>query len=240
MFVIADPLTTTDAEVGGAVASGDRRWLEVRARALAAAGADAIDVNASSMGSAEADVLLWMAEVVEAVTDLPLSLDGPDPAALLRCARGRRAPVVLNSWPADAVFDETLVDVLQRPGSRLVVQLRHGRTLPAGAEDRRAWAEDAVERFARAGLDPSSLLIDAVALPWGTDVAAGRGLLEFVAAWAHDHPEIPTLVGLGNVGHGAADPAEARRTWLELLAAAGLGAVLLDPRDRTLTPFRTR
>ena len=229
MFVLADNLTTTDPAVFGAVTAGDRRWLENQVRRLIATGVDGLDVNASSLGVGEAQVLDWMVEVIEAVADVPLALDSPNRHVVLDTARGRRRAPVLNSWPLDAAIDDTLLERLARSGTRLVVQLREGSRLPVGSDDRRRWADAALERFDRAGVDRTALLIDAVALPWGDDLEAGRGLLRFLAAFTHDHPDVPALVGLGNLGHGTADPVGMQARWLPILLEAGLGAVLLDP-----------
>jgi len=229
VFVIADTLTTTDMAVAGAVSGGDRSWLEARARALAEAGADALDLNASSLDAAEEAVLLWMAEIVEAAVDLPLSLDSPELEIVCRAAERRRSAPILNSWSLDRPIDDALLGSLERDGSRVVVQLRDGDRLPADAADRHRWAEGSRKAWEEHGIGADRLLFDAVALPWGTDLEAGRGLLEFVASTTAGQPECVTLVGLGNVGYGHPSPVEAQRRWLEVLVEAGLGAVLLDP-----------
>lgn len=237
MFVIADTLTTTDPTVAGAVTGGDRRWLELHARRLVESGAAAIDLNASNLDHLEPDVLGWMAEVVEAVVDVPLAIDGPRLDVVAGVASGRRRPPILNSWSLDAPITEALLAAVARPGVRLVVQLRDGARLPSDARERRHLTERARRRWEEHGIGPERLLFDGVALPWGDDMEAGRGLLAFVAGMTADEPECTTLVGLGNVGHGHREPLDAQRRWLEVLAAAGLGAVLLDPTRPALQPL---
>lgn len=237
MYVIADNLTTTDPDVFGAATGGDRRWLEVRARQLVEAGADAIDLNASSLEGAEAHVLDWMAEIVEAVVEVPLSIDGPDLSTIVPIAGRRRCASIVNSWSVDRPIDDLLLAHAERPGTRVVVQLRDGERLPADARDRLAWAARARQQWEEHGIGADRLIFDMVALPWGADLAAGRGLLEAVAALSADQPELVTLVGLGNFGYGAADPLDAQRSWLAVLREAGLGAVLLDPTQPTLAPL---
>ena len=237
MYVVAQNLNSSDPEVHAALAAGDRRWLEERARTLAARGCDALDVNAGSFASSEFEVLNWALEVVEAVVDLPLAVDSADLQVLARAATGRRHAPLLNS--VDLVALESLDDgplgaLVDREGSLLVVQLRRGAELPDSADLRLRWAERAVELLARRSIDPTRVLLDAVMLPWGGDLGAGRGLLDFVAEAGRRWPSLRTLVGLSNVSYGHGEPRALHEQWLRVLKERGLGAVLLDALDPTV------
>ncbi len=232
-LLIADHLNSSDPDVHAALAAGDRAWLEARLREIENAGLDAVDLNAGTLLGGEPEVLEWMVEITRARTRLPIFLDSADPKVLLRV--GRRPGVVWNSWPADHRPSGAEVEALLDTGAGLVLQLRRGRSLPRGAADRLEWAECALDRLDALGLSTGRpLFLDGVLLPWGEDLPAGRGLLEFVEEAAHRWPDCRTLVGLSNAGYGHPDPAQCCRRWWTALRARGLGAALLDPRDRRL------
>ena len=62
--------------------SGNRAFIQNEAKAQALAGADYIDVNAGIFEGKEADRLKWVIEAVQEVTDVPLSIDTPDPEVI--------------------------------------------------------------------------------------------------------------------------------------------------------------
>lgn len=231
MLVIAENLNASDPVMHAAIAAGERRWFEDRARTLAARGCDAIDVNAGTFGSSEAEVLEWLAEIVEAAVTLPLSIDSSRPDVIARVAQGRRVAPILNSLDVDTVLASALPGALARSDTRLIVQLRRGRRLPTGCAERMEWTELAVEHLHEQGVAPQRLMIDAVMLPWGSRAEAGAELVEFVEVARRIWPELVTLVGLSNVSYGHARAPELHASWLDRLQRAGLGAVLLDVLD---------
>lgn len=240
MYVIAENLNSSDPAVHAALAAGDRRWIETRVRALVARGCDALDINAGTFGASEREVLGWLAEVVEPLSELPLSIDSARPQIVESVARERRSPPILNSIDVDEFVRGTLAPASAREGTRLVVQLRRGRQLPVSIEDRLAWTELVEQGAAAQGVALERIFLDAVMLPWGDDFAAGRGLREFVRCLARTTPTLRTLVGLSNVSYGHAEPLRLHAAWLDRLGSDGLGAVLLDALDPTCMAIARR
>jgi hypothetical protein len=169
------------------------------------------------------------------VTSLQLSVDSGDPAVLCFAAAGARRPVLLNSLPLDAGWSEALEALLVDGECEVVLSLRRGSTLPAGRDDRLAWAEEGLARLEAKGVDPGRVLVDAIALPWADDFEAGRGMLEFVEAWSRHGQGAGALVGLGNLGYGHADAVRINREWWVRLRSAGIAAALVDAFEPGLT-----
>lgn len=240
MYVIAENLNASDPDVQAALAAGDRRWIEERTRALVGRGCDAVDVNAGTFGRSEPEVLEWLAEVVEAVTELPLALDSASPDVLTRVGRGRRRAPIFNSIDVDDFVQGTLTLDLGRPDTRLVVQLRRGARLPRSLDDRLEWTREVLDGLDARSLAVERIFVDAVMLPWGDDLEAGRELFEFVEQAGRRWPGLHTLVGLSNVSYGHRDPIRLHALWLDGLARAGLGAVLLDVLDPTCMAIARR
>lgn len=225
--------------MAAALAAGDAGWLRECARRIEATGVDFIDCNAGAFPRDERALLGWMADQIEAMVERPLSLDSADSTTLVEVARHRRRAALLNSLPVDFAWTTGLEDLLVRQQHRVVLSLRRGSSLPADAAERMRWASEGVDRLLGAGVAEDRILVDAIALPWGDDVAAGRGMLDFISAWVASGSGVRPLVGLGNIGYGRSDLVRIHREWLTRLCAAGVGAVLLDAFDpglRTLLP----
>lgn len=226
--LIAQNLNASDPAVAAALAAGDAGWLRAAVRRIEATGVVAIDLNAGTFGPNEASLLGWMVEQVEPMTGLSLSIDSADPAVLAEVGRGARRPVLLNSLALDAEWSEGLEQLLVDGACDVVLSLRRGAGLPEGAADRLAWAEEGVARLEGKGVDPDRIFVDAIALPWGDDFEAGRGMLDFVEEWHRRGTGAGSLVGLGNLGHGNVDAVRINREWLTRLRNAGLAAALVD------------
>lgn len=233
MLLIGETLNSSSPSVRAALASHNEAWLLGCARRQLAAGAHALDCNASALGVHERSTLQWLAELLDREVDAPMVLDSPDTSVLLAVARGRRHPPVLNSVPADPPWPDPLVEQVLG-GAQLVVQLRAGGVLPADLSARLTHAERAVTGAFRAGIPLRQLLLDPILLPWGDDLVAGAPVLDFVEQAAGRWGEARTLVGLSNASWGYPNRPSIHRAWLTALRESGLGAVILGPFDPEL------
>lgn len=231
MLKIGHSLHASDPNVRRAMESGDRDWIAALARRQILAGVDLIDLNASAFEDHEEEILLWCVELLEPLLDRSLMIDSAIPRVLVdvgsRCVK---APW-LNSFELSAAWPSELAPLLAR-GARWIVQLRDGSRIPEDADDRLELCERALERSAANSLPTP--WIDAVALPWGEDLEAGRGLLDFLEQARRRWPELRTLVGLSNISYGYRDRARLHRLWLHELRRRDLGGALLDAFDPAL------
>ena len=226
--LVAQNLNASDPAVRACLSAGDADWLRRTARRIATTGVDLVDCNAGTFGRDEAALLGWMAEQVAPLVGRPLSLDSADPEVLVAVASTRRGPLLLNSLPVDFDASPELRAVLADPEREVVLSLRRASGLPPDAATRRAWALEGLGRLEAMGVDPSRVLVDAIALPFGDDVDAGRVVLDFVEDWARSGNRAGTLVGLGNFGHGHPEAVRIHREWLVRLRDAGIDAALVD------------
>jgi 5-methyltetrahydrofolate--homocysteine methyltransferase len=136
--------------------------------------------------------------------------------------------VILNSLALDTRWSDDFTALLVDGDCEAVLSLRRGHELPASAEERWAWATEGLARLEAKGVDPDRVLVDAIALPWGDDVDAGRGMLDFVERWSSAGTGAGALVGLGNFGHGQPEAVRINREWFARLGNVGLAAALVD------------
>ena len=79
MLIIAERINASRKAIAQAITAADRAFIQAEARAQTEAGAHYIDVNAGTFVGEETEKLGWIVEAVQEVTDLPLSIDSPDP-----------------------------------------------------------------------------------------------------------------------------------------------------------------
>lgn len=82
MLIIGERINASRKSIAEAISSKNAAFIQDEAKAQAMAGSDYIDVNAGIFVGEEAERLKWVIEVVQEATDLPLSIDSPDPAVI--------------------------------------------------------------------------------------------------------------------------------------------------------------
>jgi len=92
MKIIGEKINGTRKRVAQAIAERDAAYIQDLAVRQAQAGAAWLDVNAGTHPDREPDDLIWMIEIIQAVTETPLSLDSANPAALRLAILASPAP----------------------------------------------------------------------------------------------------------------------------------------------------
>lgn len=82
MLVIGELINSTRKQIRKAIEEKDAAYIQGLAKKQVEAGANWIDVNAGAFPHDEVEKLLWLISVIREVTDAPLSIDSPRPAAV--------------------------------------------------------------------------------------------------------------------------------------------------------------
>ncbi len=214
------------------VAQYEYRMVREEARLQTAAGAALLDVN---VGLPQIDRCRAMAEAtaeVERSSELPLSLDSDDSEVLQVGLEACTGAVLLNSVTAS---EESLVrgiGLAKFYGASLVVLSLDDQGIAETEEGRLAVAERIASVADRLGFPRKRLFVDALAMAVGADPQAPSVTLRVVAGLRK--MGFRTVLGISNVSHGMPVRPLLNRTYLAMAIAAGLDAVIADPRDDLL------
>ena len=231
MLRIGHSFHAADRNVRAAIEGGDRSWLSALVLRQLRAGADSVDVGTAGIEGDEATILSWCIALAESASGRSVMIDCANAELLCATAQNCLYPPWLNSLDVSGPWPSQLGDLMQH-GCQLVIQLRDGAQLPASAQERLDWCEQALSRCQ--AFPQTAIWIDAVALPWGGDLFAGRVLLDFLELARLRWPELALLVGLSNLSFGHPDRSSIHRLWLPELRSRGLRGALLDPFDPAL------
>ncbi|MBU4540131.1 MAG: dihydropteroate synthase, partial [Firmicutes bacterium] len=97
MIIIGEKINGSIPAVKEAIDKRDAAFIADRAVKQAAAGADFIDVCASTAPELEIETLKWLIEVVQAAVETPLCIDSPNPRAIEAVFQYANKPGLLNS-----------------------------------------------------------------------------------------------------------------------------------------------
>jgi cobalamin-dependent methionine synthase I len=234
MLIIAERINASRKAIRTALEQMDAPAIQSEATAQAQAGAHYIDVNGGTFPGREPELLCWLVDVVQAVTDRPLCLDSSDPAALAAALpRVKQATAMVNSITLERDRCERILPLVREFRAK-VVALCQGEGLASTAQQKIDTASRLIERLTGAGIHPADIYVDPLVFPIATDSAAGSAAIAAIGEIMRRFPGVHTICGLTNVSHGLPARKLINRAFLVSAMTAGLDAAILDPTDREL------
>jgi 5-methyltetrahydrofolate--homocysteine methyltransferase len=233
MFLIGELINSTRKRIRTAVESHDAAYIQDVARRQAEAGAQMLDVNGGIPGR-EAEVLCWLVNTVQQVTDLPLCLDSSDPEALRRALPLCKQRPMINSINDEPERFNAVLPLVKEFGAKVIALAMGPAGPPSSLEDRLATASRLVDRLTAAGIAPDDIYVDPCVLPVSTGSQHGYFVAETISQIRSRYPGVHTSVGLSNVSFGLPCRKLLNEVFLVLLMSRGLDAVIADPCDRWL------
>ncbi|MCC6197402.1 MAG: dihydropteroate synthase [Burkholderiales bacterium] len=235
MLIVAERINASRKAIRAALEVLDAGFIQEEARAQDAAGAHYIDVNGGTFPGREAELLGWLVDTVQAVTDKPLCLDSPDPAALAAAlSRIRTGRPMINSINLEPERFERILPMAIEHRTKLVA-LCQGEGVPAATAGQKiALADELIARLTGAGVALDDIYVDPLVFPLGTDSQSARATVDAIGAIMERHPGVHTICGLTNVSHGLPARKLINRTFLVTAMSRGMDAAIVDPTDAQL------
>ncbi len=241
MLIIGENIHIIAPPVKAAIEARDAQAIQAMALRQVEAGAGILDLNIGPQKKLGHEVMPWIVEAVQEVTDVPLSLDTTNLAAmeagLQKCAR----PAMLNSASADPARLDSVMQLAAKYGARVIALTMGVDGIPTTADGRAGIAMEALLPAAEAaGLPIADVYLDPLVLTVTCNQDVARESVEAIRMFKMmADPPPTTVVGLSNISNGC--PPETRplinRTLLVMLLGAGLDSAIADPFDAEQNEF---
>ena len=226
-----------ETAMGGADEAGDPaegvRYIEALVRHQERAGAAFLDLNVDEISPRlplQTGAMAWLAETVQGLTDLPLSIDSSSVDVIragLEALAPARARPMLNSASLERL---EALDLARAHDCRAVVTAAGERGMPDGAEARVANASRMVEAALARGFSPGDLYIDPLVFPISVDSRFGLHCLDAIRSLrARFGPEIHITGGMSNVSFGLPARKLLNDIFVLLAVEAGADGGIMDP-----------
>ena len=235
---IAESINIMGTRIGKAMKKRDPEPIQLMANEEVADGADFLDLNIGPARKEGPELMPWMVNVTEEITDCPLSLDTTNADALIAGMKAAGNPQnhIMNSISLQPERMEKLIPVAADTGCNVVGLLWGVDGMPRDSNERAAMTVDLSMAMNKAGIPNEKILIDPIATPitLGSDqVMSG---LEFMGMLPDIAQGIKSIIGLSNVSNGVS--AEKRpylnRTFLAMLMKYGIWSAIVDTYDHEL------
>jgi 5-methyltetrahydrofolate corrinoid/iron sulfur protein methyltransferase len=234
MLIIAERINSSRKPIATAIADGDRMFIQAEAEAQASAGAHYIDVNAGTFVGEEADKLKWIVEAVQEATDLPLSIDSPDPEVIKAVMPLLKRTPMINSITLEPSRLEGVLPLVLAGRTKVIALCQAEQVMADTADQKVELAGQLVEKIGGVGVPLDDIYIDPLVYPLSTNPRSAAATLEAIAKIMERFPGVHTVCGLTNVSYGLPARKLVNRAFLAAAIAHGLDAAIIDPTDKLL------
>jgi len=236
MILIGENINIMSKAIGPALKERDPKPIQELAKAEAEAGVDYLDLNIGPARKAGDELMEWVVNTVQEVTDLPLSLDTTNPVAMEAGLKAHQGKALINSISLQPDRLEQELPLVKKYNAAMIGLLWGVEGMPRDANERCVLAVDLVYKANELGIPSQDIWIDPIVTPVSVEINQVKACLEFMSMLKDIAPECKSTVGLSNISNGT--PAHLRpylnRTYMIMLMKYGLYSAIVDAFDAEL------
>ncbi|MGB5950913.1 MAG: dihydropteroate synthase [Ornithinimicrobium sp.] len=210
--------------------AGDYSRVESDAVAQVAAGAAILDVNAGIPLADEPAILAEAIRRVQALVEVPLSIDSSIVAALEAGLAVYQGKALVNSVTGEEDRLESVLPLVAKHGAAVVAITNDENGINEDPDARFEVARMIVNRAADHGIPASDIVVDPLVMPIGAIGSAGRQVLALVHR-LHSELGVNTTCGASNISFGLPNRATINAGFLAMAVGAGLTSAITNPLE---------
>jgi 5-methyltetrahydrofolate--homocysteine methyltransferase len=208
--------------------NGDYSRVEGDALAQVAAGATMLDVNAGIPLADEPRILAEAIQLVQSVTDVPVSIDSSIVAALEAGLEVYQGKPLLNSVTGEDERLESVLPLVAKYKCAVVAISNDEAGISENPDERFDVAKKIVERAADHGIHYSDIVVDPLVMPVGAVNSAGKQVVHLVKR-LREELKVNTTCGASNFSFGIPNRKGMDAHFLSMAIGAGMTSAITNP-----------
>ena len=236
MLIIGELINTSRKKIREAVEARDAAYIQQIAQEQEAAGANYLDVNCGNMVGQELEIMKWLVETIQQVTEMPLCIDSPDPAVLkvgLSLLKPGYQPMI-NSLSAEQKRYNAVIPLVKEYKAKIVALCIEDAGMPKTAEDRLRIATDLIQSLEQDGVRQCDIYLDPLIKPLSTNDRYGVEVLDAIRLLKAKFPEVHFTCGLSNISYGLPNRGILNRLFVVQTMTVGMDGYILNPTDKAM------
>ena len=234
MIIIGEKINGTIPSVRKAIAEKDADFIRNLAKVQSDAGAHFIDVCASVEDSIELETMKWLIELVQEVTDTPISIDSPHARTCAAAIPFCHKPGLINSVSGEGDKIDVVFPVIADTQWECAALLCDDTGIPKTAEKRLEVFEEIMKKAKAYNISPSRLHIDPPVEMLCTSEDGINMIVEVIKEIKGRYPGIHVTGGLSNVSYNLPARRLVNQAFTVLAMNAGMDSGILDPTNQDL------
>ena len=227
--IIGERINPTGRKILAAeMAAGDFTRVEADARAQVEAGAHMLDVNAGIPLADEPAILARAIQLVQSITDVPLSIDSSIVAALEAGLAVYKGKALVNSVTGEDERLEVVLPLVKKYGAAVIAISNDETGISEDPDVRFAVAKKIVHRALDYGIPASDVVVDPLVMPIGAINQAGVQVLRLVHR-LRTELKVNTSCGASNISFGLPNRDGINSAFLTMAMGAGMTSAITNP-----------
>lgn len=208
--------------------NGDFSRVEKDALDQVAAGAHMLDVNAGIPLADEPALLAKAVELVQSVSDVPISIDSSIVDALESAIAVYKGKPLINSVTGEEEVMERVLPFVAKYGAAVVAVSNDDTGISEDPDVRFEVAKTIINRAADYGIPKEDVVVDPLVMPIGAMATAGRQVFQLVHR-LRTELEVNTTCGASNVSFGLPSRHGVTGSFLAMAISHGMTSAIMNP-----------
>ncbi len=207
---------------------GNFSRVESDALAQVIAGAHMLDINDGIPLADEPALLAKAIQLVQSITDVPLSIDSSIIAALEAGLAVYKGKALVNSVTGEEANLERVLPLVAKYGAAVVAISNDETGISMDPDERFAVAKKIVNHAADYGIPACDVVVDPLVMPIGAMGDAGRTAFKIIRR-LREELKVNTTCGASNVSFGIPSRNNITGTFLAMAIGAGMTSAIMNP-----------
>lgn len=227
--IIGERINPTGRKIMAAeMIAGDFSRVQSDALAQIAAGAHMLDINAGIPLADEPALLAHCIQLVQSLTDVPLTIDSSIVAALEAGLKVYKGKALVNSVTGEEDRLETVLPLVKKYGAAVVAISNDETGISEDPDVRFEVAKKIVQRAADYGIPACDVVVDPLVMPVGAINTAGVQVMRLVHR-LRTELKVNTTCGASNVSFGLPERNGINAAFLTMAMGAGMTSAITNP-----------
>jgi 5-methyltetrahydrofolate--homocysteine methyltransferase len=227
--IIGERINPTGRKILAAeMSAGDFSRVEADARAQVEAGAHMLDVNAGIPLADEPAILAKAIQLVQSITDVPLSIDSSIVAALEAGLAVYKGKALVNSVTGEEERLESVLPLIKKYGAAVVAISNDETGISEDPDVRFEVAKRIVHRAQDHGIPVSDIVVDPLVMPIGAINRAAVQVMRLVHRLKTEL-KVNTTCGASNISFGLPRRNGINAAFLTMAISSGMTSAITNP-----------
>jgi len=229
MIIIGEKINGFIPKTLAAIEARDENYIAFLATEQARRGADYLDICAGVEQERERETLLWLLEVVQAATDIPICLDSPDAQVLVDLIGAIKKPGIINSVSLEKGKCETVLPVIAQTEWKIIALTCDDTGTPDDPKTKTRIARELISRANSMGIANNRIFIDPLVTTLATkedSLANFTGAIKLIKS---EFSDVHITSGLSNISYGMPYRKAINMQFLAFAIEAGMDSAIMDP-----------
>jgi 5-methyltetrahydrofolate--homocysteine methyltransferase len=235
MIIIGEKINGSIPQTSEAIKNGDREYIENLIKMQEECGVNYLDICAGTAPEEEYDTLIWLLDIVQAVSRLPLCLDSPNPLLLRDLIERVEKPGIINSVSGEGDKCEVLFPVLRdNPEWQAIALCCDNDGIAESVEDKTRIAFKIIREAEEYAINSERIHIDPLVLAVSAVHDSALSFCKAMDGIKEKYPSVKITAALSNVSFGMPLRRVVNRGFLSMTMAHGLDSGILDPTNKDI------